>query len=740
MSDPLLDVLQQYWGYDDFRPLQREAMQSVLDNHDSVVVLPTGAGKSLCYQAPALCLEGLAVVVSPLISLMKDQVDSLQACGISAAYLNSTLSNDESWRVKQQIRAGELKLLYIAPERLTMESMMFELAASNISFIAIDEAHCVSMWGHDFRPHYRELSLLKETFPGIGIHAYTATATEQVREDIAEQLRLNSPSRLVGSFDRPNLSYSVSQSSDKLKQICEVIDRHPNESGIIYCISRAEVERISDSLNGLGYRSLPYHAGLSDEDRHANQESFIQDHSEIIVATIAFGMGVDKPNVRYVIHAGLPKSLENYQQEAGRAGRDGLHSECHLIYSEADAYTWERILSDQPEETFATSIQSVRTMLGYCHRYVCRHRQLVEHFGQTLEQNCETGCDVCRGDFEMVETPMVLAQKILSSVYRQEQRFGSSYTAAVLKGSRDKKVLANGHENLSTYGLLKEENLPTIRHFISQLTAQGFLQKQGEYQLLKLTESGWKLLKGEGEPHLIRPRIETKAQKSSRRAQQDSGDDWEGVDRDLFDRLRGLRLELAEERSLQPYMVFSDVTLRSLARQRPSSLEGMLAVKGIGEKKCKDFGQLFLELIDNHSEQHDLERDINLVPAFKPQPTTGSSNENGKKKLSAAAIKAFPYFEKGMTLKQVGEELDRARSTVAGYFSQYLTHHQITDASRWLDEETIEKIEQAIDVVGDERLRPLFEHLNEEIDYDSIRIVVSCRRLREETSSQESTG
>ena len=729
MSDPLLDVLQQYWGYDEFRPLQREAMESVLENRDSVVVLPTGAGKSLCYQAPAMCMDGLTVVVSPLISLMKDQVDALQACGIPAAYLNSTLSSDESWQVKQQIRSGELKLLYIAPERLTMESMMFELAAVKVAFIAIDEAHCVSMWGHDFRPHYRELSCLKETFPGIGIHAFTATATEQVRDDIAKQLTLDSPETLVGSFDRPNLSYSVSQSTDKLKRICDVIDRHPYESGIIYCISRAEVERISESLNGLGYRSLPYHAGLSDEERHSNQESFIQDHSEIIVATIAFGMGVDKPNVRYVIHAGLPKSLENYQQEAGRAGRDGLHSECHLIYSESDAYTWERILSDQTEETFNKSIQSVRSMLEYCHKYVCRHRQLVQHFGQELEQDCETGCDVCRGDFELVDEPVVLSQKILSSVYRQDQRFGTSYTAAVLKGSRDKKVLGNGHENLSTYGLLKAESLPTIRHFISQLTAQGFLQKHGEYQLLKLTEPGWKLLKGEGEPRLIRPRIETKAQKSSRRAKQDSGDDWEGVDRALFELLRAVRLDLAEERKLQPYMVFSDVTLRSLARQRPSSLAGMLAIKGIGEKKCDDFGQKFLDLIDTHCDEHDLDRDIDLTPVVnKPKP------QKSETKISAAALNAFPYFEKGLSLKTVEEELDRAPSTVAGYFSQYLKHHKITDPTKWVAPELVDQIDQAIDEVGAERLRPLFEHLNEEIDYDTLRIVVLCRRMQSELS------
>ncbi|MCA9021985.1 MAG: ATP-dependent DNA helicase RecQ, partial [Planctomycetaceae bacterium] len=487
MDDALLDVLHEYWGYAEFRPLQQKAMTAVLDDRDSLVVLPTGGGKSLCYQAPALCREGTAVVVSPLISLMKDQVDALRVCGISAACLNSSLEQEESRQVLRDVRAGKIKLLYVAPERLMLENMLCLLAEINLSYIVIDEAHCVSMWGHDFRPHYRELSELKNIFPQCGIHAYTATATEEVRSDIALQLGLNKPEILIGSFDRPNLNYSVARRSDRFNQVCTVLDRHPGEPGVIYCISRADVESLSESLNDAGYETRPYHAGLSDVERAANQEAFIQDRVDVIVATIAFGMGIDKPNVRYVIHAGLPKSLENYQQESGRAGRDGLEAECVLLYSEQDAMIWKRILEDQPDESKASALQSLQAMQNYCHAFDCRHRYLMQHFGQDLEQDCETGCDLCRGDFQKVEDAQIIGQKILSSIFRQDQNFGASYTAAVLKGSKDKKVLANGHDRLSTYGLLKTESLATIRNWINQLTSQGYLTKTAEYQQLRIT-------------------------------------------------------------------------------------------------------------------------------------------------------------------------------------------------------------------------------------------------------------
>ncbi len=597
MDDALLDKLHEYWGYAEFRPLQQEAMTAVLEGRDSLVVLPTGGGKSLCYQAPALCMEGMAVVVSPLISLMKDQVDALRVCGISAAYLNSSQDQEESRRVMRDVRAGGIKLLYVAPERLMLESMLCLLGEIKLSFIVIDEAHCVSMWGHDFRPHYRELQELKNIYPKCAIHAYTATATEQVRSDIARQLALKKPEILIGSFDRPNLTYSVARRADRFSQVCEVLDRHPNESGVIYCISRADVESLSESLNNAGYETRPYHAGLPDEERGANQEAFIQDRVDAIVATIAFGMGIDKPNVRYVIHAGLPKSLENYQQESGRAGRDGLEAECVLLYSEQDAMIWKRILDDQPEESKVTALQSLQAIQNYCHAFDCRHRYLMQHFGQDLEQDCETGCDLCRGDFQKVDNALETGQKILSSIFRQDQNFGSSYTAAVLKGSKDKKVLANRHDQLSTYGLLKQESLATIRHWVNQLVSQKFLTKTAEYQQLRITDSGWKLLRGEVTPQLMRTTQETKSPRTRDTKDEMANLNWKGVDKGLFEQLRSLRKEISSEKGLQPYMVFGDTTLRELARHKPQTLPQFLEIWGVGQKKCDDFGQQFLDCI-----------------------------------------------------------------------------------------------------------------------------------------------
>ncbi|HCO26910.1 MAG: DNA helicase RecQ [Gimesia sp.] len=603
MDDALLDVLHEYWGYAEFRPLQQEAMTAVLDDRDSLVVLPTGGGKSLCYQAPALCREGTAVVVSPLISLMKDQVDALRVCGISAACLNSSLDQEESRQVLRDVRAGKIKLLYVAPERLMLENMLCLLAEINLTYIVIDEAHCVSMWGHDFRPHYRELSELKNIFPQCGIHAYTATATEEVRSDIAVQLGLKTPEILIGSFDRPNLTYSVARRADRFNQVCAVLDRHPGEPGVIYCISRADVESLSESLNDAGYETRPYHAGLEDRERAANQEAFIQDRVDVIVATIAFGMGIDKPNVRYVIHAGLPKSLENYQQESGRAGRDGLEAECVLLYSEQDAMIWKRILEDQPDESKASALQSLQAMQNYCHAFDCRHRYLMQHFGQDLEQDCETGCDLCRGDFQKVEDAQVIGQKILSSIFRQDQNFGASYTAAVLKGSKDKKVLANGHDKLSTYGLLKTESLATIRHWINQLVSQGYLTKTAEYQQLRITKTGRQLLKGEITPQLMRT-TETSKSETNRAPKNDLSQlNWKGVDQDLFESLRLLRKQIAGEKGIQPYMVFGDATLRELARHKPQTIPQFLEIWGVGQKKCDDFGQQFLDCIATQPDQ-----------------------------------------------------------------------------------------------------------------------------------------
>src|SRR4051812_11777012 len=503
--DEVQQILKQYWGFDSFLPLQREAIDSVLADRDSLVVMPTGGGKSLCYQAPALCREGLAVIISPLLALMKDQVDGLVACGVPAAAVNSTHGIEEKRQVARQVESGELRLLYMSPERLVTPRTLDFLATQNVSFFAIDEAHCISAWGHDFRPEYRGLRTLRERFPNSAVHAYTATATDQVRRDIIQQLALREPEVLVGDFHRPNLQYHVARRERGLGQICEVIDRFRDQSGIVYCITRAEVDRTAAALCELGYSALPYHAGMSDVERVRNQDAFLAERANTIVATVAFGMGIDKSNVRYVVHAGMPKSLEHYQQESGRAGRDGVEAECWLLHSGRDAMTWKRMLENVPSEARPAANAALEEMNRYATSVKCRHAALVEHFGQEWTRGPCGACDVCLGRLEVVDDALILGQKILSCVLRVQERFGADYVSLVLVGSKDERIIAAGHHELSTWGLLSDYRRQDVRQWIEQLTGQGFLRKEGEYNTVRVTDEGRNLLRGEMTPTLLRP-------------------------------------------------------------------------------------------------------------------------------------------------------------------------------------------------------------------------------------------
>jgi ATP-dependent DNA helicase RecQ len=571
-------------------------MECVCQGRDSIVVLPTGGGKSLCFQAPALVLPQLTVVVSPLISLMKDQIDSLLECGISAGRLDSTMSHPERNQTYDKLRTGALKLLYVSPERLLMPGFLDFLKSNGISSVAIDEAHCVSMWGHDFRPEYSQLSALRDAVPGVPIGAYTATATEQVRRDIAGQLRLNSPEILVGKFDRPNLIYRVRRRANTLKQIRDVLDRHPGESGIIYCIRRTDVDEMSETLAGHGYSVAPYHAGMTDDDRKKNQNAFIEEEVNIIVATVAFGMGIDKSNVRYVIHAAMPRSLEHYQQETGRAGRDGLDAECHLFYSGSDYLVWKSILQDSEAQTLDMGMAKLARMYRYCTGVTCRHRIILNYFGQDMErENCRA-CDICLGEVEGVSDALIVAQKILSSILRQGERFGADYTAGVLIGSREERIVSNLHDKLSTYGLLKDDTRSTVRDWIEQLADQDCLMRS-DFGVLKITEKGRRVLKGIDRPLLLESRAKKPAPKSSVAL-----DSWAGVDRELFEKLRRLRSRLAREKNVPAYIVFSDTTLRELARKRPSNAGSLLDISGIGMKKLEEYGDSVLKVISGNED------------------------------------------------------------------------------------------------------------------------------------------
>ena len=601
MPADLLAVLQQYWGYTSFRPLQQPIIEAVIGGQDSLLVLPTGGGKSLCFQIPALMRDGLALVVSPLIALMKDQVDTLAANGVPAACYNSAMTTDEKASVRAGLRDGKYRLLYVAPERLVGdfgEVPIWSLSKAPVSFVAVDEAHCISQWGHDFRPEYRQLALLRQSLPAASMHAFTATATARVRRDIVSQLGLREPMQLVGSFDRPNLVYRVLPRANLKRQMMDILERHRGEGGIVYCLSRREVEELSAWLCEEGYRAVPYHAGLPDHERHQNQDAFLNEAVDIVVATVAFGMGIDRSDVRFVIHAGAPQSLEHYQQESGRAGRDGLEAECVLVASPADFMKW-RVLLERNGELSDERRSLMRDMERYAARVGCRHRHIVNYFGQTYERDACEACDYCLGELETVSEPVVLARKILSCVARVSQRYGAGYVTSVLRGQDTEQVRARGHAELSTFGLLRECSVDEVRGYIDQLIAHGLRQPAGdEYPVLQLTGDGVGLMRtgGAGDDFTLSRQRRPPKGRSAPRARIEV-ESWDGVDRTIFEQLRTMRLEIARARGVPPYVIFHDSTLRELARVKPKSLLELAGIYGMGQRKIESFGAAVLQTI-----------------------------------------------------------------------------------------------------------------------------------------------
>jgi len=600
----LLDVISRYWGYNSFRPLQQEAMAASLEGRDSLVVMPTGGGKSLCYQAPALLKDHITVVVSPLISLMKDQVDGLRECGVPAAQMNSSQHSDELRAVERALFAGELKMLFVSPERLAIPSFRKLLKRAGAKTFAIDEAHCISHWGHDFRPEYRQLRTLRDVFADASFHAYTATATERVRRDIAQQLALREPLVLVGDFDRPNLTYRVLPRVDEWKQIVDVVERHRSEAGIIYCMRRKDVDSLTAKLRRAGYDAVAYHAGLSQDERRAAQDAFASEKTDLVVATVAFGMGIDRSNVRFILHTAMPKSIEHYQQETGRAGRDGLEAECALLYSAADVILWksmfERPMDDvAPDPQFvATAVRHLNDIDRYCSGVVCRHRALVEYFGQRYSQASCTACDICLGETQDVADALIVAQKILSCVVRVGQSFGVGHVVSVLRGEENERVMQRRHNELSTYGLLKDYGKNEIRDWIWQLIGQGFLaQTDDEYPVIRLTETARPLLRGEATVRLRQPIIRKRPSKARAAAVPLDAP----VDDALFQALRRWRRAEAEQRGVPPYVIFSDRTLREVASTRPTTLLDLRAIYGIGDAKLDAFGRAVLKVVGSTS-------------------------------------------------------------------------------------------------------------------------------------------
>jgi ATP-dependent DNA helicase RecQ len=562
-------------------------MNAALADRDSLVVMPTGGGKSLCFQAPALIKESVTVVVSPLISLMKDQVDTLIACGAPAAMMNSSQAPHEQRSAERALLDGKIKLLFVSPERLALPQFRTLLQRANAKTFAIDEAHCISHWGHDFRPEYRQLRELRAEFPGASVHAYTATATPQVRRDIVEQLALRDALVLVGNFDRPNLVYRIVPKRDELRQIVEVLERHRGESGIIYCIRRKDVDELALQLAKRGWNARAYHAGMTSEERHAAQDAFAKEQCDVVVATVAFGMGIDRSNVRFVLHTAMPKSIEHYQQETGRAGRDGLEAECVLLYSAADAMTWRSMLSGEHETKLLNDLDR------YLSGTMCRHRSLVEYFGQKYPADSCGACDICLGETEDVSEGTVVAQKILSCVFRLNQSWGVGHVISVLRGENTEKVRDRGHVSLSTFAILKGCSRNELRDLIWQLIGQGFLeQTSDEFPILKLTQRSRAVLRGEEEVRLRQP-IAPKKQRSARLPVSFDGP----VDAALFQTLREWRRSEADERGVPPYIIFSDRTLREIARAKPSTLTQLREVYGVGDAKLEAFGSAVLAVV-----------------------------------------------------------------------------------------------------------------------------------------------
>ena len=721
-------ILQKYWGFSSLRPLQEEVIKSILAKKDSLVVLPTGGGKSLCYQLPAVFQKGCTIVISPLISLMKDQVDGLRKLGISAAQYDSSLSSKEKFLNLKSLKEGTCKILYVSPERLMLEDFIEELKECNIDTFAIDEAHCVSQWGHDFRPEYRMLGQLKKIFPNSSFLALTATATEKVKNDIIKQLNLNLPNIIIGNFDRPNLNYQVVQRKNINLQILDIVKRNINTSGIIYCIRRKDVDDLTEYLFKHDIKCLPYHAGMTIEQRRDTQEAFVTEKCYLIIATVAFGMGIDKSNVRYVIHTGMPKSIESYQQETGRAGRDELDATCTLFYSSSDFFTWKNIHLKSKEEFNSTPdlyfsrINQIQELENFCRSQICRHKLLVNYFGQEYDKENCGACDVCLNTTELVEDGNTIVRKILSCIYRVNERFGISHIVSVLRGENLKKIRDLSHDKISTFGLLKEYSTEQLKFWINQLINKKYLDLEaGMYPVLKLNKESHLILKQQLIVELYIP-SSTKKEINSNPNRVNENEAQQDVDKILFEELRIFRKKIASTKNVLPFQILSDVTLKELSKIRPSTKSSLKYVYGIGDHKLNEYGDQILNIIKKNCIERELSSDIKIQAYSKP---ISNKFQSKKKNYSQSKEEIFSLFKNMESIEDIINKTNRSRNTIIEYLCEYIQSTTGNEYLIYIIEDELNQIKKAILKVGKERLKPIFLELNQKISYDNIKIGIA---------------
>ena len=704
----LVTLLKQYFGFTSFRPLQEEIIRDALAGKDVFALLPTGGGKSLCFQLPAMSLKGLAVVVSPLIALMKDQVDGLQAGGIPATFLNSSLTAAESRGRVRGLHQGEYRLLYVAPERLMLSGFLSDLQRWSVSLLAIDEAHCISEWGHDFRPEYRQLASLRELFPKVPMMALTATATERVRGDIITHLKLREPACYVASFNRPNLTYRVFAKEDPYAQVLQFIRGRPRESGIVYCQARKTTEALASRLSEDGVRARPYHAGLTPQERTQHQELFLRDEVRVICATIAFGMGINKPNVRFVIHRDLPKNIEGYYQETGRAGRDGLPSECVLLFSAGDVVKQLKFIDEKadPKERQIAHAQ-LQQMVHYAENGSCRRRELLGYFGEQFGTDDCGGCDNCFTPRDTYDGT-VAAQKFLSCVYRVRQRsgfdFGANQIVEVLCGADTENVRKWQHEKLSTYGIGQEHSRAEWKGIGRELVRLGLLRQAADkFNVLSLTGEGLSLLKERKPVRLTRPVAvpESRAHRVGEIA----------CDEALFEQLRQLRKKLADDRAVPPYIVFSDVALRQMAREYPTSEAEFARISGVGQKKLIEYGSVFLGEIASYLGKNP--RQIFADDSFSAP----------KKSLAGTVHETVRMFRAGKSAQAIAAERSLTVSTIYGHLADAVAAGEPIDLGKFLSQQERAEIEATFNRLGLAELAPAFQALGGRYDYGRLRLV-----------------